>query len=165
MYVVVENVTASTARTTAFLLTPVRWSGFCQRCRRSLFLLLRSLLVNWRLIYDLGDHSFYTRQPAVFQSLFDVPPADYVSGDFHARLCHVAQNLFTDALRGRHDDQHDEVFKETTDRLGESTAALVVPPNEYGHRTDAPRLVAVIVFLELAIFLAVPRFSLHRVRL
>jgi len=77
------------------------------------------LLVNRRLIYDLGNCSFYTRQPAVFQRLFDVSPADYVDGDFHARLCHVAQNLFTNALRRRRDDQQDEAFKETADRLGE----------------------------------------------
>jgi len=79
--------------------------------------------------------------------------------------CHVAQNLFTNALRHRPDDRHDEAFKEIADRLGEPMTALVAPPDEYGYRADAPRLVAVIVFVELAIFLAVPRFSLHRVRL
>ena len=167
--VVVENITASAARTTTFLLMTVlllRLSGFCQRCWRSLFLLLlRSLLVKRRLIYDFGDRSFYTCQPTVFQHLFDVPPADFVSSDFHARLCHVAQNLFTDALCGQRDDWHDEAFKETADHLGEPVAALVVPPDEYGHCSNAARLVAVIVFVELAIFLAVPRFSLYCVQL
>ena len=119
------------------MLTSVRWSGFCQRRWRSLFLLvLWSLLVNRRLIYDLGDRSFYTRQPTVFHRLFDVSPADYVSGDFHARLCHIAQNLFTDALRGQCDDRHDEAFKETADRLGKPVAALVVPSDEWSIYTS-----------------------------
>jgi len=76
----------------------------------------------------------------VFQHLFDVQPADYVSGNFHARLYHVAQNLFTNVLRCWHDDRHDEAFKETADRLGEPVATLVVPLDEYGHRAEAPRL-------------------------
>jgi len=79
------------------------------------------------------------------------PPADYVSGDFHARLCHVAQNLFADALRGQRDDRHDKAFKEAADCLGEPVAALVAPPDEYRHCSDAACLVVVIVFVELAI--------------
>ena len=86
---------------------------------------------------DFYDRSFYTCQSTVFQRLFDVPPAHYVSDDFHSRLCHVAQNLFTDAFHGRRDDRHDKPFKEAADHLGEPVATLVVPPHKYGHRRAA----------------------------
>ena len=76
-----------------------------------------------------------------------------------------ALTSLTTMLRGRRKDWHDEAFEEIANRLGESMAALVALPDKYGHRRDAARLVAVIVFVGLAIFLAVPHFSLHRVHL
>jgi len=104
---------------------------------------------------DFCDRSFYTRQTAVFECLFDISPAYHVSDDSYSRLCHVTHNLPANLFLSRCSERHDETFEQTADRLGKPTSALVASSYEDRHPTG---LVAVIVSVALVIFAIIPVF-------